>query len=77
MKSNKLKIGFAAMAFALIGAGFTSAQADEFWRPDKEDPSATQIQLNQCTTSNPNLCATRYANGSDLPIAEIHAVFVP
>lgn len=77
MKSNKLKLGFAAMAFALIGAGFTSVQADEYWRPNKEDPDAELIQPSQCTTPNPALCATRYANGSNVPIQEIHAVFVP
>lgn len=75
MKSKKLKLGLAAMAFALIGAGFTSVQADEYWRPDKE--TGDQIQQTQCLENNPTHCATVYANNSDVPKGVLNGSFVP
>lgn len=75
MKSNKLKIGFAAMAFALIGAGFTSLQAQEYWRPNKQ--TGVQINPNQCEAGSPELCASIYEDNSDELIGTLNGNFLP
>lgn len=75
MKSNKLKLGFAAMAFALIGAGITNVQALEYWRPDKD--SGVQINQSQCPQNSTTHCATVYENNSDEAIATVNGNFRP
>ncbi|UZJ63987.1 hypothetical protein OKW96_16465 [Sphingobacterium sp. KU25419] len=73
MKSNKLKIGFAAMAFALIGAGFTSVQALEYWRPDKD--TGVQINPSQCQLPSSQHCATIYPDNSETPVGTSNGNF--
>ncbi len=73
MKTNKLKLGFAAMAFALIGAGITNVQALEYWRPDKE--TGAQINQSQCRLPSNTHCATVYNDNEDEPLYPINGNF--
>lgn len=73
MKSTKIKIGFAAMAFALIGAGLTSVQALEYWRPDKA--TGERINPSQCPPNSQTHCATIYLDNTNTVVGDALGTF--
>ena len=75
MKTLKMKLSFAALFIALLGAGLSKVNAaDELYRPDKQ--SGQRIDLADCQTPSNDQCGLLYHQNEDEPFDTVNGNYI-